>query len=39
MRQPPGTINLGTQEESAISKDPQVTHASNLEEEDPRHVA
>ena len=36
MRQPPGTINLGTQEESAISKDPQVTHESNLEEEDHR---
>ena len=34
--QAPGTINLETQEESAISKDPQVTHESNLEEEDPR---
>ena len=36
IRQPPGTINLGTQEESAISKDPQVTHESKLEEEDHR---
>ena len=36
IRQPPGTINLGTQEESAIYKDPPVTHKSNLEEEDPR---
>ncbi len=34
IRQPPGTINLGTQEESAISKDPLVTHESKLEEED-----
>ena len=32
MRQPPGTINLETQEESAISPDPHVTHASKLEE-------
>ena len=36
IRQPPGTINLGTQEESAISKDPQVTHESQLEAEDHR---
>jgi len=34
IHQPPGTINLGTQEESAISKDPQVTHESKLAEED-----
>ena len=36
MHQAPGTINLETQEESAISKDPQVTRESNREEEDPR---
>ena len=34
--QAPGTINLETQEESTISKDPQVTRESNREEEDPR---
>lgn len=32
MRQLPGTINLETQEESAISQDPPVTHASKPEE-------
>ncbi len=32
MRPAPGTINLETQEESAISQDPQVTHASKPEE-------
>jgi putative nucleotidyltransferase with HDIG domain/PAS domain S-box-containing protein len=36
MRPPPGIINLETQEESAISQEPQVTHASKLEAEDPR---
>jgi putative nucleotidyltransferase with HDIG domain/PAS domain S-box-containing protein len=36
MRQTPGTINLETQEESAISQDSQVTHASNPEDEDHR---
>jgi PAS domain S-box-containing protein/putative nucleotidyltransferase with HDIG domain len=34
IRQSPGTINLENQEESAISKDPQVTQESKLEEED-----
>ncbi len=33
--QPPGTINLGVQEESAISKDPQVTRESRPAGEDP----
>ena len=32
--QAPETITLGTQEESAISKDPQETHESRLAEED-----
>ena len=32
MRQPPGTINLENQDESASSQDPQVTHAPKLEE-------
>ena len=36
MRQPPGTINLEIQEESIISQDPQVTPASNLEDEEHR---
>jgi putative nucleotidyltransferase with HDIG domain/PAS domain S-box-containing protein len=36
IRQPPGTKNLGTQEKSAIFKDPQVTHEANREEEDHR---
>ena len=36
MHQTPGTINLETQEEIAIPKDPQETRASNLEGEDPR---
>lgn len=36
IRQPPKTLNLGAQEESAISKDPPVTDESNLEEEDLR---
>jgi PAS domain S-box-containing protein/putative nucleotidyltransferase with HDIG domain len=33
IRQPPGTICLGKQEISAISKDPQVTHDPNREKE------
>jgi len=36
MHQAPGTLNLETQEESAISKDPQVNRESNREEEDSR---
>ena len=36
MRQPPGTINLEIQEKSVISQDPQVTHASHLEDEEHR---
>ncbi|MBU4448504.1 MAG: HD domain-containing protein [Proteobacteria bacterium] len=36
MRQPPGTINLEIQEDSVITQDPQVTHESNLEDEDHR---
>ena len=36
MRPPPGTINLETQEESAISQDRQVTHASEPGEAGPR---
>jgi len=36
MRQPPGTINLEIQEESVITQDSQVTHASNREDEDHR---
>jgi putative nucleotidyltransferase with HDIG domain/PAS domain S-box-containing protein len=36
MRQPPGTMNQEIQEESTITQDPRVTHASNLEDEDHR---
>ncbi len=36
IRQPPGTINLGTQEESAISKDSQLPHETQLEAGDQR---
>jgi putative nucleotidyltransferase with HDIG domain/PAS domain S-box-containing protein len=36
MRHPPGTINLEIQEDSAISQEPQATHESALEVEDPR---
>ena len=36
MRQPPGTINLQIQEKSVSSQDPQVTHASHLEDEEHR---
>jgi PAS domain S-box-containing protein/putative nucleotidyltransferase with HDIG domain len=36
IRQPPGTMNLGTQEGSAISKDPQITRDFKVEDADHR---